>query len=394
MRIGIDARFYGSVGKGLGRYTEKLIERLEALDTDNDYVVFLRRENFDEYAPKNARFKKILVAYPWYSFSEQFLFPLRLLSFRLDIMHFPHFNVPFLYPKRFVVTIHDLILLHYPTFQSTTHTALFYRIKFAAYRLTIASAIRRARHIITVSHFTEQDILTRYPAARGKISVTYEAADLLCQFLSQDQERMLLDRLGLLREAPAEIRGGNIRDILHPYLLYVGNAYPHKNLEAIVRIAPLFPAYMFVLVGKEDYFYARLKKIAQEQRAQNVIFAGFVNDRGLGTLYRYALCYIFPSFYEGFGLPPLEAMARGLPVLASRTGSLPEILGEAARYFDPHTAGSFGKELAEILSSEAVRMELSVRGHRQIARYSWERMAVETLDLYISSIKNKRRDSA
>lgn len=389
MRIGIDARFYGSVGKGLGRYTEKLIEHLETLDADDDYVVFLRRENFDEYAPKNPRFRKVLADYPWYGFSEQLLFPILLLRFRLDLVHFPHFNVPLLYPKRFAVTIHDLILLEYPTLGHSTRAAFFYRIKFAAYRLTIASALRRAERIITVSHFTEQDILKRYPAAHGKISVTYEATDLLCQILPPDEERALFARLGLRKEDAPEGGKNDMRDILHPYLLYVGNAYPHKNLEAIVRAAALFPAQRFVLVGKEDYFYARLKRMAERQGARNVVFAGFVDDRELNALYRFALCYTFPSFYEGFGLPPLEAMAHGLPVLSAHTGSLPEILGDAARYFDPHAAGSFERELAGIIASEEARTELALRGYRQAARYSWARMAADTRSLYAACVKNK-----
>lgn len=382
MRIGIDARFYGSVGKGLGRYTEKLIEHLEGLDTDNDYVVFLRRENFDEYVPKNARFKKVLAQYAWYGFSEQLLFPFRLLSFRLDLVHFPHFNVPILYPKKFIVTVHDLILLHYPTFQNTTRPKFFYWLKFAAYRFVIAAAIRRALHVIVVSHFTESDILERYPRARGKVSVTYEAADSSCQVLPVQERVPLFDRLGLLRGTSENVRGVVNRDILKPYLLYVGNAYPHKNLEALLRIAPLFPAYQFVFVSKEDYFYRRLKKTVKEQTLHNVIFAGFVDDRELSTLYRFALCYVFPSLYEGFGLPPLEAMAHGLPVLSSCCGSLPEILGDAARYFDPHMSGSLEIELSEMLCSEAVRQELSLRGYRRVALYSWERMALETLRLY------------
>jgi glycosyltransferase involved in cell wall biosynthesis len=389
MRIGIDARFYGSVGKGLGRYTEKLIEHLEGLDVDNEYVVFLRRENFDEYVPKNARFKKALAHYAWYSFSEQLSFPFRLLSFRLDLVHFPHFNVPFLYPKKFIVTIHDLILLQYPTLRNTSRMVFSYWMKFAAYRFVIACAIYRARHIITVSRFTESDILDRYPVARTKILVTYEAADPWCQFLPLEQAGQLLHRLGLLQGTLLNVQGIAARDILKPYLLYVGNAYPHKNLEAILRIAPLFPAYRFVLVGKEDYFYRRLKKIVKEKKLQNVIFAGFVDDRELSILYRFALCYVFPSLYEGFGLPPLEAMAHGLPVLSSRSGSLPEVLGNAARYFDPHMPGSFESELIAVLDSETVRQELILRGYRQVARFSWERMALETQRLYVTCIKNK-----
>jgi glycosyltransferase involved in cell wall biosynthesis len=120
MRIGIDARFYGSLGKGLGRYTEKLIFHLEAIDTDNEYVVFLRRENFDEYIPRSPRFRKVVAQYAWYGLSEQTLFVLLLYRFRFDLVHFPHFNVPLLYRRPFVVTIHDLILVHYPTLRNIT----------------------------------------------------------------------------------------------------------------------------------------------------------------------------------------------------------------------------------------------------------------------------------
>jgi len=278
MRIGIDARFYGSIGKGLGRYTEKLIEYLEIFDTENEYLIFLLQENFDEYMPKNKHFKKVLAEYRWYSFGEQFLFPLQLLFSRLDLVHFPHFNVPFLYPKKFVVTIHDLILLRYPTLENTTRSKIFYKMKFFAYRFIIACAIYRAKHIITVSHFTKEDILAKYPYAKGKISVTYEAADSLCRFLSKEKERTLFNKFGLQEDTVSSGQERNLHGILKPYLLYVGNAYPHKNLEAFLEIAPQFPAYKFVLVGKEDYFYARLKRRAKTEEVENIIFAGFVDD--------------------------------------------------------------------------------------------------------------------
>lgn len=389
MRIGIDARFYGSIGKGLGRYTEKLIEYLETLDTENEYVIFLLKENFDEYVPQNRHFEKRLAEYSWYGFLEQILFPIQLLWYRLDIVHFPHFNVPFLYPKRFVVTIHDLILLHYPTLENTTRSKFFYKMKFLAYRCIIACAIYRAEHIFTVSHFTEKDILTKYPYARGKVSVTYEATDPFCQFSSPQTERKFFEKIGLLEDTSMDAQEKNMRDILKPYLLYVGNAYPHKNLEAFLSLAPQFPMYTFVLVGKEDYFYARLKKLAELQGIQNIIFTGFVDDQKLSSLYRFAVSYIFPSFYEGFGLPPLEAMARGVVVLSSCCGSLPEILGKAALYFDPHTIGSLEEKLREMLHSETVQKEYTRRGYIQANKYSFERMAKETLSVYRNSIKNK-----
>jgi len=339
--------------------------------------------------PKNSRFRKILARYPWYSFSEQFWFPLLLLRFRLDLVHFPHFNVPFWYPKRFVVTIHDLILLRYPTLLNTTRSAFFYFIKFAAYRFVIACAIFRARHIIAVSHFTAQDILKHYPRARGKILVTYEAADPFCQFLSWQEEWLIFNQLKLLDAKQGEMPVKITRAILKPYILYVGNAYPHKNLEAVLKASISFPAYRFILVGKEDHFYARLKDMARKQGLKNIIFTGFINDGVLNVLYRFAVCYVFPSLYEGFGLPPLEAMTRGLLVLSSNQGALPEILGEAVRYFNPHIAGSLEKELAEILNSENVRKEFIRRGYNQAARYNWENMTNETFTIYTASAKNK-----
>ncbi len=382
MRIGIDARFYGSVGKGLGRYTEKLIEHLEAVDTKNEYVVFLRRENFDEYHPKSPKFRKVLAQYQWYGFAEQLLFPFLLDRFRFDLVHFPHFNVPLLYRRPFIVTIHDLILLHYPTLRNTTRSLLSYRLKFSAYRWIIRSAIRRATHIITVSAFTKKDILDRYPEARGKVSVTYEAADLLCRRLPLLEENNLFRRLGLITEAVSS------RGILQPYFLYVGNAYPHKNLEILLRAAPAFRQFRFVLVGKEDYFYTRLKREAETLKTDNVLFAGFLTDQELGTLYRNATIYIFPSLYEGFGLPPLEAMTYGLPVVSSDRGSLPEILGDAALYFNPERTEDLARVISSLLSDEERLRMLRTRGYERSGCYRWRDMALATLSIYQKTHQN------
>ena len=124
--------------------------------------------------------------------------------------------------------------------------------------------------------------------------------------------------------------------------------------------------------------------MVEKRGIRNITFAGFVDDRELNSLYRFATCYVFPSLYEGFGLPPLEAMTRGLPILSSSRGSLPEILGEAALYFDPHDVESLKKRLTEILDSKVLREELSLRGYAQVSQYSFERMAKETLKIYLS----------
>lgn len=385
MRIGIDARFYGSLGKGLGRYTEKLIEHLERIDTENEYVVFLRQENFAEYVPKSPRFRKMVAQYAWYGLAEQTLFVRLLYRFSFDLVHFPHFNVPLLYRRPFVVTIHDLILVHYPTLRNTTRLAFLYGLKFLVYRFVIASAIARARRIITVSRFTEADIIAKYPRARGKVHVTYEAADDFCQIASPEAKTTLFRRLGLMDETQQRDGGESGRDILRPYFLYVGNAYPHKNLPVLFGVAKEFPEARVVLVGKEDYFYTRLKEQARDQAVPNIIFTGFLDDTELSLLYRFARAYIFPSLYEGFGLPPLEAMARGTPVVSSDRGSLPEILGEAALYFDPSDEAALLTLLHRLEGDETLRDTMRARGYARGARFSFEDMARQTHALYLSS---------
>lgn len=371
MRIGIDARFYGSIGKGLGRYTQKLISHLEHIDKKNQYVVFLRKENFNEYQPLNSNFKKVLADYKWYSFSEQLFFPIEIRKHKIDLMHFPHFNVPLLYFGKFVITIHDLILTHFPTLRSTMLNPFWYWIKYLAYKLAIWSAILRSDVIITVSEFTKKDITKKYYSAKNKIKVTYEACDDFCRVTSGSVNKVL-EKYGIIKK----------------YILYVGNAYPHKNLEKLIEsfreVLKVFPELSLVFVGKEDFFYSRLKKISIEKKIENVQFLGYVDDQELDVLYRFAECYAFPSLYEGFGLPPLEAMAKGTPVVSSGHECMREILGEAAYYVNAKDSREMAAGILKILSEQTLRDDLIEKGYRQIEKYSWGKMSKETLDIYES----------
>jgi len=374
MRIGIDARFFGLMGKGLGRYTQKLIEHLETIDTENQYVVFLRKENFDEYQPYNKNFTKVLADHRWYSFSEQFLFPRLLKKYKFDLMHFPHFNVPLLYRRKFVLTIHDLILIHFPTLRATKLNPLWYWVKYVGYKWTISSAISRARNIIAVSEFTKNDIIGRYPQSQEKINVTHEACDDLCR-ISNTTPHHILEKYGIIK----------------PYLLYVGNAYPHKNLERLVDafelVSAAFPEMQLALVGKEDFFYTRLKEHVLKKNISNVHFLGFVPDQDLDVLYRFAQTYVFPSLYEGFGLPPLEAMAKGAVVVSSEHPCMQEILGDAAWYVDAHSAKNFADGIMKVLEDKNLRLSLIEKGYQQTRKYSWEKMASETLVIYKKSLE-------
>lgn len=390
MRIGIDARFYGPVGKGLGRYTQKLIENLEKIYLQNksasgekfndEYFVFLGRENFHEYVPKNPNFHKILADCKWYTFSEQLKMPGILNKFNLDLVHFLHFNVPFFYRKKFLVTIHDLILLEFPTVKSTTLNPLFYRIKFWAYKFIIWSAIQRARKIITVSNFTRNELLKYYKKdlAEEKISLTYEAADDNTKSHKFNQ----LERTELFKKY----------GIIKPYLLYVGNAYPHKNLERLVLAfskLKLDQNYHLVLVGKTDYFYERLKQMVKKNHIEDVIFLGQVTDEVLDLVYQEASAYIFASLYEGFGLPPLEAMTRSIPVISSDHPCMKEILGDSAYFFNGNNENEITSAMEKILKKTNLRNSLIQKGLSQVKKYSWIKMAKETRAVYLKINEKK-----
>lgn len=368
-RIGIDARFYGTIGKGLGRYTQKLIENLEKIDTENRYFVFLRKENFEEYQPKNSNFQKVLADYKWYTMSEQINMPRILKKHGLDLVHFPHFNVPIFYRKKFIITIHDLILIHFPTIRGTTLNPFYYWIKFLAYKVIIDSAIKRAKKIIAVSNFTKSDILNNYKISEKKILVTYESSDENSTENRSNGNEKILEKYGIIK----------------PYILYVGNAYPHKNLEALILAFSEVSEtknLKLVLVGKEDYFYKRLKDKVRNGGMKNVIFTDFVPDKELDGIYKNSLFYIFPSLYEGFGLPPIESMKRGVPVASSDHECMKEILGKSAYFFDARKKENIKKAIEKLFTDNELRDKLIKKGLEQVKKFSWKKMTEKTLEEY------------
>lgn len=375
IKIGIDARFFGPKQKGLGRYVQKLVEKLEKVDLENHYLIFLRKENWSEYQPTNPNFHKILADYPWYSLKEQIFLPLKIHQSRVDFMHFPHFNVPVFCFKPFLITIHDLILKRFPTSRASTLSPALYFLKNLAYKLVISLAVKRARKIIAVSSYTKKDILKYFKVKKEKIAMIYEGTSSKQELRTRSFEQEC-------RVPKAE----------KPYLLYVGNAYPHKNLERLVlAFAEIlkdkrYSNLKLVLVGGMDYFYKRLKEFVLDSASQiqnSVIFTDFVSDRELSVLYQNASLYVFPSLYEGFGLPPLEAMDYQLPVVSSNSSCLPEILEEAAVYFNPEDTGEMAERIKRVLGDESLQRELISRGLLVIKKYNWIKMARETEEIYL-----------
>jgi len=283
------------------------------------------------------------------------------------------------------VTIHDLILTKFPTTRATTLGPFLYFIKNIFYRLIILNAVWRAKKVIAISEFTRKDIIKQFHVKEEKIIVTYEGA----ANLARGNDSLFAAKLN-----PEEALSDY--NIAEPFLLYVGNAYPHKNLETLIKVFKQLhdeqADLKLVLVGRDDYFYSRLKDYAKElnlwTESDNkilktpVIFPGYVPDQKLEILFQKALLYVFPSKYEGFGLPPLEAMSRGCPVLSSNKTSLPEVLGSAAAYFDPYDEEEMLMKIKLLISDQALRQSLVSKGYERVKLYDWWDCARATKELY------------
>ena len=374
MRIGIDARMTGK-GFGIARYTEQLILHLLQMDTVNDYVLFLRQENWDAVPNNTPRIKKVLADIRWYSLHEQLRFTQIIKKEKVDLMHFVHWNIPYFYNDPYVVTIHDLIMFHYPRPEATTLGPLKFWIKDMAHRVLLQKIACKAKHIFATSEFTKKDLHQTLKISFEKITVTYQAP--------------------FQKDVNGEIGEGaqNKYNITKPYVLYVGAAYPHKNLQRLMDAWKLFEQkygsnYQLVLSGKENYFYTELKKYQQKNASTSqIIFTGFVSDEELSALYQHASLYVFPSLYEGFGLPPLEAMVHSVPVISSNRSCLPEVLQNAASYFDPEKIEEIVAALHTGLIDNTVRETLTVQAQSVLKKYSWKKLAEQTLDVYKLLVK-------
>lgn len=369
MRIGIDARMFGPEQGGLGRYVEQLLKHLLVLDTPHIWVVLVRDDAQAQAVREfgNQNLEVVMADMAWYSLAEQMRLPGLLNSLRLDLVHFPHWNVPLLYRGRFVVTVHDLIMYHYPRPEATTLGPLTYWLKDKLARVVVRQAVRRARHILTTSEFTRQDIHKTLGVPLDKMTVTYQAP------------------FGDSRVNPDKV--GKESSSARLYVLYVGSAYPHKNVEGLVAAWEKFvekygAAYELVIVGKPSVFYARVEKMLAQNQVPNVRRVESATDTELLAWYAGARLYVFPSLYEGFGLPPLEAMQAGVPVVSSNLSCLPEVLGEAALYVDPTDPAALADAMYQGLTNEEIRYELRQAAKLELTRYSWADLAQKTLAVY------------
>lgn len=375
MKIGIDARFYHPRHSGTSRVTRELIKNLSKIDHKNQYILFVTKEGLQafkaDFSKKPKNIKIVIFNHPHYSYAEQFKFIPVIKKENLDLMHFVHINHPIFYKDPYVVTMMDLILYYYPGKER------FQILKRWAYNLVMMSAISNAKRIITISNNTKIDLVSKLNANPEKIDVIYPGVD---------QEHLRLKSKSNLRKILQKYH------IDQDYLIYLGQWRVHKNIPRLIRgFAKAVRRGLksqLVIVGRQDRGTIDLAKLINELGLDGkVILTGFIPDDELPGLYSGASVFAFPSLAEGFGLPPLEAMSRGVPVISSNVSCMPEVLGDAALYFDPYDANDIAKTIEKIMADSDLRKQLIAKGYKQVKKYSWKKMAKETLLVYNKIVK-------
>jgi glycosyltransferase involved in cell wall biosynthesis len=364
VRVAIDARKFHDFG--IGTYIRNLVRHLARMDRDTDYVL-LCQERDRQVAPSlGANFRSVVDNSPPYSFREQVSLPLALSREHVDVFHAPHYVLPPLARCRSVVTIHDCIHLRFPQY-------LPHRLAFQYARGSIWLATRVASRILTVSEASKRDILQFFDVPADKVSVIYNGID--DRFWTEPSE----DEVVRVRER---------FQLENDFVLYAGNVKPHKNLERLIDAFHLvrqegLDHLKLVITGDEISKYAELRRAVHRYNLHKYVrFLGYMPDETLAVLYRLAGVFVFPSLYEGFGLPPLEAMASGTPVVTSNVSSLPEVVGDAAVLVDPYDPRSIADGIGRVFTEPGLRVQLRDAGFARAAEFSWDRSVRQIRTIY------------
>ena len=356
-KIAIDARESGS---STGRYIDKLVEYLHAAKPSHEIVVLTKKHRIDFMETIAPRFTVIESPFREFSFGEQLGFKKQLKRLKPDLVHFGMVQQPVLYRGKVVTTMHDLTTVR---FRNPSKNFVIFTIKQQIYKQVNKRAARKSKHIIVPSEYVKQDVVAYTKIKPSKVTVTYEAGDKIME--RPEPLLPLVDK---------------------SFVMYVGRPTPHKNIKRLVQAFALLkeshPDLMLVLVGKTDNNYRQLAAWVERKKIKNVMFTDFVTDGELRWLYEHCQTYVFPSLSEGFGLPGLEAMAHGCPVVSSNATCLPEIYKDGALYFDPLKPAGIAEQIARVLDDPRLRRNLIIEGSVVVKQYSWERMAKQTLDIY------------
>lgn len=374
MRIGINGRFLAAKRTGVQRAAYNLIRSLVTVDRQNEYFLFTSEHQLGNpdwqhenvtVVPSRIREGENIRNHIW----EQFTLPKLAKKHKVDLLHSPANLAPILYKGKSVVHIHDLCFVVNPQWYSFSFRTL--------YNLVIPRLARRAAKVITNSNNSRNDLLQYCNLEADKVSQVYWAVDdMFLQSMNSNT--------------------GNQDVGLDDYILYVGSLEPRKNigtlLQAYEQMRTENPQIKtkLVLIGGESHVFADVR-LRVKNYVEDVHFKGFVNDEMLLSFYKKAKLFVYPSLYEGFGLPPLEAMATGIPVVTSITSSIPEVVGDSALMVSPYDASQLSKTMTRALIDENLRELMISRGLEQVQKFNWYRVARNTLAVYYEVHNSNRK---
>lgn len=368
MKVAIDIRHVHDYG--VGTYTRNLVATLARLDRESSFLLLGRREDWSELPALPENFALLEFDRGAEGMRRDAQLGWRLRRQQVPLLHTPYLAAPWMMPCRHILTVHDTAeFLDAADGASFRDLLYFYRVR---------RSLHRACRILSVSQATRRDLQRLFELPANKIEVVYNALDArLEQPPAAEEVERTLSRYS--------VQG--------PYLLYAGNVKPRKNIPRLIeafalvkdelREHPRYADLKLIVIGDELTKHPSLRRAVVQSRTQNdVRFLGFVPPQSLSVFYSKASAFVFPSLYEGFGLPPLEAMALGTPVVTSNVTALPEVLGEAAVYVNPENVFDISRGIRQALLDDELRAQLRQRGLEQVRRFSWENSVRRVLEIY------------
>lgn len=359
----VDAR---ESGTSTGRYVDKLIEYLHKLEPEYEIIVLTKTPRVEYIKSVASGFRIVESNFKEFTLAEQLGLLRQINDLKPDLVHFSMTQQPILYRGPVVTTIHDLTTAR---FRNPAKNWLVFALKQRVYKWLVKRVARKSIQLITPSNWVKYDVVQFANVQPSKITVTYEAADEI-----PDNP-----------EPVAELQS-------QKFVMYIGRPQPHKNLRRLVRafseVQLIHPKLKLALVGKNDANFESLKKYIHRQDISGIIFTDFVSEGQLRWLYEHAQIYVFPSLSEGFGLPGLEALAHGLPLVSSRATCLPEIYKDAAIYFDPTNTQDMAEKIRMVLEDKKLATDLRTKGLKVASKYSWLHTAQQTLEIYEQALEH------
>ncbi|MEK7403812.1 MAG: glycosyltransferase family 1 protein [Acidobacteriota bacterium] len=385
LRIVIDARRIRDFG--IGTYIRNLVRALAVIDRENRYVLTAAAADTEELAGLPGNFSTAVYNRPDTSAADQIAFPLFLRQFSADLYHIPLNAVALFMPKPYVVTIHDMSTLLFGPVPRLRHAWRLYLFRRGLFR---------AARVIAVSAATRRDVETVLGVPADRIHQIYDAPDpRFLKTCGEETDEALVERRRVLERY----------QVTYPYILYAGTIRPQKNIPRLVEAFavlrgdleshPVYKDLRLIIIGDEISRHPSVRRAVIRTRVEDVVrFLGFVPFDALRVFYEAAAAFAFPSLYEGFGLPPLEAMASGTPVVTSDVSSLPEVAGNAAVLVNPENVFDIARGLRETLLNTDLRRELIRRGYEQVRRFSWQDAARQVLEIYLEVARGRRSAGA